>query len=227
MPFDAAETRRLVDLSHEIEHGMVTYRGLPAPVIGDWLSREASRAKYAPGTTFQIGKIAMVANTGTYIDAPFHREERGADIAAYPLEAVADLEGLVVRTGARPGRAIDAADLRGLAVRRRAVLVHTGWDAHWRSDAYFSGHPFLTCNAADLLLAAGAALVGIDSLNIDDDTDGARPAHTLLLGAGIPIVEHLCNLGALPDTGFRFFAVPARVKGMGSFPVRAFARIGR
>lgn len=215
----------LVDLSHEIEHGMVTYRGLPAPVIGDWLSREASRAKYAPGTTFQIGKIEMVANTGTYVDAPSHRHEGGADVAGFPLEAVADVPGLVVRATARAGRALDAGLFRGAEVRGKAVLVHTGWDAHWRSDAYFSGHPFLTRDAAEYLVAAGAALVGIDSLNIDDDADGERPAHTLLLGAGIPIVEHLTNLGALPDTGFRFFAVPVKVRGMGSFPVRAFVRL--
>lgn len=221
---------RLVDLSHEIEHGMVTYRGLPAPVIGDWLSREASRARYAPGTTFQMGKIELLANTGTYIDAPFHRYESGADVAAYPLEAVADLEGLVVRATSRPagGRALDATWFRERDVRGKAVLVQTGWDAHWRTDAYSTGgHPFLTRDAAEHLVRAGAALVGIDSLNIDDDTDGTRPAHSLLLGAGIPIVEHVTNLGALEGTSFRFFAAPVKVKGMGSFPVRAFAILGR
>lgn len=216
---------RLVDLSHEIEHGMVTYPGLAPPVISDWLSRDASRAKYAPGTTFQIGKIEMIANTGTYMDAPFHRHASGGDMAAFPLEAVADLEGLVVRATARAGRGLDAGVLRGGDVRGKAVLVHTGWDAHWRTAAYSSGYPFLTRDAAEYLVAAGAALVGIDSLNIDDDKDGTRPAHSLLLGAGIPIVEHMTNLGALPESGFRFFAVPPKVKGMGSFPVRAFARI--
>ena len=216
---------RLVDLSHEIEHGMVTYPGLATPVISDWLSRDASRAKYAPGTTFQIGKIEMIANTGTYMDAPFHRHAGGGDVAAFLLEAVADLEGLVVRATTRAGRGLDAGAFRGSDVRRKAVLVHTGWDAHWRTAAYGSGHPFLTRAAAEYLVSAGAALVGIDSLNIDDDKDGARPAHSLLLGAGIPIVEHMTNLGALPESGFRFFAVPPKVKGMGSFPVRAFARI--
>jgi len=216
---------RLVDLSHEIEHGMVTYPGLATPVISDWLSRDASRAKYAPGTTFQIGKIEMIANTGTYLDAPFHRHARGGDIAVFPLDAVADLEGLVVRATARPGRGLDAAVFRDRDVGGKAVLVHTGWDAHWRTPAYGSGHPFLTRDAARHLVEAGAALVGIDSLNIDDDKDGTRPAHTLLLGAGIPIVEHMTNLGSLPDAGFRFFAVPPKVKGMGSFPVRAFARV--
>ncbi len=214
--------RRLVDVSHEIEHGMVTYPGLPAPVIGDWLSREASRARYAAGTTFQIGRVELLANTGTYIDAPFHRYEGGRDIADYPLEAVADLEAVVVRATERAGRALDADGFAARDLRGKAVLVHTGWDVHWRTERYGSGHPFLTRAAAEHLASAEAALVGIDSLNIDDAADGARPAHTILLGAGIPIVEHLCNLGALPDRGFRFFAAPVKVKGVGSFPVRAF-----
>jgi arylformamidase len=218
---------RLIDLSHDIEHGMVTYRGLPAPTISDWLSRDSSGTRYAPGTTFQMGKIELLANTGTYIDAPFHRYEGGTDIAGYPLEAVADLAGLVVRATMRSGRALDAGWFREHDVRGRAVLVHTGWDAHWRTETYSAGeHPFLTRDAAEYLVRAGAALVGIDSLNIDDDKDGTRPAHTLLLDAGIPIVEHMTNLAALPDAGFRFFAVPPKVKGMGSFPVRAFARVG-
>jgi kynurenine formamidase len=217
---------RLVDLSHEIEHGMVTYRGLPAPTISDWLSRDASRARYAAGTTFQIGKIELLANTGTYIDAPFHRYEGAQDVAGYPLEAVADLSGVVVRAENRRDRALDASRFAGHDVEGRAVLVHTGWDAHWRTDTYAAGaHPFLTRAAAEHLARGGAALVGIDSLNIDDDKDGARPAHTVLLGAGIAIVEHMTNLGALPDAGFRFFAVPPKVRGMGSFPVRAFARV--
>ena len=218
---------RLVDLSHEIEHGMVTYRGLLPPTISDWLSRDASRARYAAGTTFQIGKIELLANTGTYIDAPFHRYDGRPDVAGYALEAVADLEGLVVRATKRPGRGLDATWFRERDVRGKAVLVHTGWDAHWRTDTYSAGeHPFLTRAAAEHLAQAGAALVGIDSLNIDDDKDGSRPAHTTLLDAGIAIVEHMTNLAALPDIGFQFFAVPPKVKGMGSFPVRAFARVG-
>jgi kynurenine formamidase len=217
---------QLVDLSHEIEHGMVTYRGLPAPAISDWLSRDMSAARYAPGTTFQIARIDLLANTGTYIDAPFHRYDGGKDVADYPLESVADLAGTVIRATRRAGRALDASWVQAREVRGKAVLVHTGWDAHWRTDAYASGHPYLTRDAAEYLAGAGAGLVGIDSLNIDDDADGARPAHTILLGAGIPIVEHLCNLGGIPDADFRFFAVPAKVKGMGSFPVRAFARVG-
>ncbi len=205
---------------------MVTYPGLPAPAIGDWLSRDASRARYAPGTTFQMGKIEMLANTGTYIDAPFHRYDDAKDIADFSLEAVADLDGVVIRVTERRDRGLDASWFRGRELQGQAVLVHTGWDAHWRTARYGSGHPFLTRDAVEHLVGAGATLVGIDSLNIDDDKDGTRPAHTSLLGAGIPIVEHLCSLGALPQSGFRFFAVPVKVKGMGSFPVRAFAAVG-
>jgi arylformamidase len=218
--------RRLVDLSHTIEHGMVTYPGLPTPVVRDWLSRDASQARYAPGTTFHIGQIELLANTGTYVDAPFHRYAGGPDIAAYPLERVADLDGIVIPQPARAGRAVDATAFGHADLRGKAVLVRTGWDAHWRTPQYGVGHPFLTRAAAEHLVAAGAALLGIDSLNVDDDQDGARPVHTLLLGAGIAIVEHLCNLGAVPVSGFRFFAVPAKVTGMGSFPVRAFAVVG-
>jgi arylformamidase len=216
---------RLIDVNHEIEHGMVTYGGMPGPVISDWLSRGDSTKRYAPGTTFQIGKIDLLANTGTYIDAPFHRYAGAPDIAGYRLEAVADLPGLVVRATERTVRGIDVAAFGRLDVKGKAVLVHTGWDAHWRTDTYSAGgHPFLTRAAADHLAKSGAALVGIDSLNIDDGKDGERPAHTILLGAGVAIVEHLTNLAALPDRDFTFFAVPPRVKGMGSFPVRAFAR---
>ena len=219
---------RLIDLSHEIEDGMVTYRGLPAPAISDWLTRDASKARYGAGTTFQIGKIELLANTGTYIDAPFHRYEDGRDVAGYALETVADLPGVVVRATAGRGRAIDASRFSKLDVKGKAVLVHTGWDAHWRTDTYSAGqHPFVTRDAAEYLAKARVALVGIDSLNIDDDKDGSRPAHTILLGGGVAIVEHMTNLAALPDVGFRFFAVPPRVKGMGSFPVRAFARVDR
>lgn len=217
---------RLIDLSHDIEHGMVTYRGLPAPTISDWLSREASKARYTPGTTLQIGRIELLANTGTYIDAPFHRYDGGRDVAGYRLEAVADLPAIVVRATSRRARPIDASRFAGLDAKGRAVLVHTGWDEHWRTDTYSAGeHPFLTRDAAEQLVKAGAALVGIDSLNIDDDKDGTRPAHTILLGAGVAIVEHMTNLASLPDAGFTFFAVPPKVRGMGSFPVRAFALV--
>jgi len=218
--------RRLIDLSHEIEDGMVTYPGLPVPKIREWLSREASSARYAPGTTFQLGMIELLANTGTYIDAPSHRYAEGSDVAGYALEAVADLDGIVVHARG-PGRAIDAEAFGEVQVRGKAVLVHTGWDRHWRTEHYGKGHPFLTAAAARHLVSAGAALIGIDSLNIDDDSDGTRPVHTVLLAAGIPIVEHLCGLDRLPDSAFRFFAAPPRVRGIGSFPVRAFALVGK
>ncbi len=213
---------RLVDLSHPIEHGMITYPGLPGPVISDFLGREASRGHYAEGTTFQIARVRMVANTGTYLDAPFHRYAQGADIGSLALERLADLEGVVVEaTGA--ARALDVDLFAGRTLSGKAVLVRTGWDAHWRTPRYTEGHPHLTRAAAEYLSAAGPALVGIDSLNIDDTNDGVRPAHTLLLGAGIPIVEHLCNLKSLPESGFRFHCVPAPFLRMGSFPVRAYA----
>lgn len=213
---------RLVDLSHHIHDGLVTYPGLPAPVIRDHLSRAASRAVYAPGTEFHIGRIEMVGNTGTYVDAPFHRFESMADLGDLALERVADLEGVVVVAG--PGRAIEPGALSAVDVRGKAVLFRSGWDRHFGTPAYGAGgHPFLTRATADALRQGGAALAGIDSLNVDDTADLARPAHTLLLGAGIPVVEHLANLSALPAAGFRFFAVPPRVGGMGSFPVRAFA----
>ena len=217
--------RTVVDLSHTVENGMITYKGLPGPVVGDYLSREQSRGRYAPGTEFHIAKIEMVANTGTYLDSPFHRFADGGDLAALALDRLAGVEGVLVRAAAGGGRAIDARAFTGLDVRGRAVLVHTGWDAHWRTDRYFEGHPFLTEEAAAHLVNGGAALVGIDSLNIDDTDDLRRPVHTLLLGAGIPIVEHLRGLDQLPDAGFRFSAVPVKMKGCGSFPVRAYAEL--
>lgn len=220
------ETGRLIDLSHTIEDGMVTFRGLPAPVICDYWEREASRANYDDGSSFQIGRIDMVANTGTYLDSPFHRFADGKDLAGLDLAQLADLPGLIVRRPYAQGLAVDAEAFAGLDVRGKAVLVHTGWDAHWRTDAYFENHPFLTEAAAHLLVEGGAALVGIDSYNIDDTRTRTRPIHTALLGADIPIVEHMTNLGSLPDGAFRFAAVPPKVKGMGTFPVRAFAHIG-
>jgi arylformamidase len=214
---------RFLDLSHTIEHGMTTYPGLPGPIICDFLSREASRARYAPGVEFQIGKIEMVANTGTYLDAPFHRYASGKDISELPLESLAGLDAVVVRGAG--GQAIDRDAFAGRALAGKAVLVRTGWDVHWGTATYLDGHPYLTADAAEHLVRAGAALVGIDSLNIDDMRDLARPVHSALLGAGIPIVEHLCRLGPLPESGFRFTAVPAKVAGFGSWPVRAFATL--
>jgi len=214
---------RYIDLSHIIEEGMLTYTGLPGPVISDHMSREDSESHYSDGTTFQIGKIEMIANTGTYIDAPFHRYLEGTDLSGLKMAAIANLEGIVFRVEGVPS--IDRDVFQSDTVEGKAVLIHTGWDRHWRTDAYFENHPFLTRNAAEYLKSSGAALVGIDSLNIDDTGDGSRPAHSILLKANIPIVEHLCHLEVLPAEGFKFFAVPAPVKGLGSFPVRAFALI--
>jgi kynurenine formamidase len=219
----ADQDKRLVDLSHVIEAGMVTYKGLPAPVICDYWSREASAALYEDGSSFQIGRIDMVANTGTYLDCPFHRYADGADLAGIGLDQMAGLEGIVVRTGET--RAIEAVYMASLDVRDKAVLFHTGWDRHWRTEAYFENHPFLTAEAAQVLAKGGTKLVGIDSHNIDDTSVPARPVHTILLGAGVLICEHLTNLADLPDSGFRFSAVPPKVAGMGTFPVRAFAEI--
>lgn len=212
----------LIDVSHSIEDGMITYKGLPAPVITDYLSREESHTRYAPGTEFHIGKIEMVANTGTYLDSPFHRYARGKDLAALDLYSIAYLNGLVVRCLEQT--AIDEENFTGIEVKEKAVLVHTGWDEHWRTEEYSSGsHPYLTEAAANYLAKNGATLVGIDSFNIDATKDGNRPAHSVLLGHDIPIVEHLCGLGELPDHGFKFFAVPVKVRQFGTFPVRAFA----
>jgi kynurenine formamidase len=212
----------LIDLSHRIEHGMVTYRGLPAPHICDFWEREASAANYDDGSTFQIGRIDMVANTGTYLDTPFHRYAEGDDLAAVGLDRLAGLDGLCVRAeGLEAGPEL----FEGLDVAGKAVLVHTGWDRHWRTDAYFSDHPFLAEAAARLLAERGAALVGIDSYNIDDTRARRRPVHTILLGAGILICEHMTGLSALPASGFRFTAAPPRIAGMGTFPVRAYAEV--
>ena len=215
-----------IDCSHTIEHGMVTYKGLPAPVMCDFLSREASKKIYAPGTEFNIGKIEMVANTGTYIDSPFHRYADGKDLSGLALETLAGLDTVIVRAPFSRGRAIDASAFAGRDVKGKSVLVHTDWSRHWRTDAYFEGHPFLTEAAAFHLRDAGARIVGIDTYNIDDTSDGRRPVHTALLGADIPIVEHMTGLDQVPDSGARFFAVPPKVKAFGTFPVRAFCLCG-
>ena len=216
----------LVDLSHTVEAGMITYKGLPAPVISDHLSREQSRGLYAPGTEFHIGKIEMVANTGTYIDSPFHRYPDGSDLSQLDLQSLANLDGVVVRKVPPNNRVISITDVEGISVSGMAVLFHTGWDTNWRTEQYWNGmHPFVSSEAATYLAKHGAALVGIDSYNIDDTNDASRPAHSILLKAGIPIVEHMCHLEAVPDDGFKFFAVPVKVKAFGTFPVRAFALV--
>jgi kynurenine formamidase len=214
----------LIDVSHVVEAGMLTYKGLPAPVMCDYLSRVASRRLYAAGTEFHIGRIDMVANTGTYVDSPFHRYANGRDLADLPLTSLADLECVVAAIEPGHGRAIDALPFKAQDVRGKAVLVHTGWARHWRTDAYFEGFPHLTARLAQWLRDAGAVLVGIDSHNIDCTDTGERPVHSILLGADIPIAEHLCGLEAVPGSGARFYAVPVKVRGMGTFPVRAFVR---
>lgn len=220
---------RLIDLSHAIADGVVYYKGLPAPVICDYLSRDASRALYEPGTEFHIGRVELITNTGTYIDCPFHRYADGRDTASMPLDRFVDQPALLLRTTGRHGRAIDVAYLSSQLsvddVRGKAVLVHTGWDAHWGTDAYFEGHPYLTEHAAIWLRDAGAVLVGIDSMNIDNTDGGTRPVHTVLLREEILIAEHLCNLQLLPERGFTFTAVPPKLVGVGTFPVRAFATV--
>ena len=220
------EEKRIVDLSHVIEHGMTTYPGLPAPQICDFWTRDGSAANYDDGSSFHIGRIEMVANTGTYVDAPFHRYAEGSDLAELPLSSLADLPGIIVRRPWETELATTTAQFDGVDVRGKAVLVHTGWDRHWRTDRYGVDHPFLTAEAADWLVEQGAALVGIDSNNIDDTRVRARPVHSKLLAADIPICEHMTGLGSLPDEGFRFSAVPPKVRGMGTFPVRAYAVLG-
>ena len=215
---------QLIDLSHTIEHGMITYKGLPAPIICDYLSREASRERYAPGTDFNIGRIDMVANTGTYLDSPFHRYADGDDLAALSLDQLANLDCVVARV--EPGvTAIDRLPLNERDVRDKAVLVHTNWSRHWRTDQYFEGHPHLTGKLAQWLVDAGARLVGIDTYNIDSIEGGERPVHSMVLRNDICIVEHMTNLAAVPDVGGKFFAVPPKVKNFGTFPVRAFVAV--
>jgi kynurenine formamidase len=211
----------MIDLSHAVENGMITYKGLPPPVIADHRSRIDSRDYYARGVEFHIGKIEMVGNTGTYIDAPFHRYPDGKDLSQLPLESIANIPGIRISTGSEVAIGIEHFD--GFDLLRKAVLVHSGWSRHWLSNAYFENNPFITAEAAEFLVKNGVALVGIDSVNIDDMNDRARPVHSILLQAEIPVVEHLTNLEALPSEGFEFFAVPAPIKEFGSFPVRAFA----
>ena len=216
----------LIDVCHTIDDGMITYKGLPSPVITDHLSREASKKHYATGTEFHIGKIEMVANTGTYIDSPFHRYPDGTDLAGLDLYTLANLDGLVVRHDDKDKRAIDVDSIKALDVKGKAVLFQTNWDLHWRTEEYWSGkHPFVKEEVARLLAESGAALVGIDSYNIDNTEEGTRPVHSILLRQNIPIVEHLCGLRDLPNHGFKFFAVPVKVRNFGTFPVRAFALV--
>lgn len=213
---------RFIDLSHTIESGTQTYKGLPPLLICDYLSREASRANYDAGTEFHIAKIEMVANTGTYMDCPFHRYEGGKGFHEIPVEATTDLPAMKFTVS---NQAIDEKIFHGSNLRGKAILVSSGWSRHWGTDQYFTNHPYLTESAAKYLVESGVKLVGIDSHNIDDTRIRTRPVHTTLLGAGVLIVEHLCNLDALPDHGFSFTALPPKIKGAGTFPVRAYARL--
>lgn len=219
----SGKRRRFIDLSHSVENGMITYKGLPPPVIADYRSRSASREYYSNGVEFHIGRIEMVGNTGTYLDAPFHRYDGGKDLSELPLESIADVPGIRITPG--PESSIDVKSFQGRDLADKAVLVQTGWSKQWLSESYFANHPFLTARAAEFLVKSGVALVGIDSVNIDDINDKSRPVHSILLAANIPIVEHLTNLAELPDEGFQFFAVPAPIRAFGSFPVRAFAGV--
>jgi kynurenine formamidase len=220
---------RVIDLSQRIRDGLVTYPGHPAVSFSPWLTREDSRAHYAPGTEFALDMITMIGNTGTYLDSPFHRYVGGADLAGLALETLVDLPTEVVRLPAAvlgESRGISAAHLEGRDVAGKAVLLNTGWDVHFGTPAYGDPAPFLAADGVEWLVAAGAVLVGIDSVNIDDTyAGGERPAHSGLLAAGVHVVEHLTNLGALPDSGARFFAAPPAVEGFGTFPVRAFALV--
>lgn len=215
----------LIDLSHTIEDGLITYKGLPAPIICDYLSREDSKKFYEPGTEFQIGKIEMVSNTGTYLDCPFHRFEHGKDLSEIGLEYFTDLDAIVIHVPHTETLEVTKKHLQNYEIRNRAVLIHTGWDSFWNTEKYYENHPYLTKEAAEYLRDCAVKLVGIDSHNIDNTTGKSRPVHTTLLGADILIVEHLCNLYLLPQDGFTFSAIPPKFKGVGTFPVRAMAKL--
>ena len=214
---------RYIDLSHTIEDGMITYKGLPAPIICDWMSFDSSRGRYDEGTEFSMQSITVCSNTGTYIDTPRHRYRDGHDLCGLPLSRVSNVPAICVKTPMREDRKIGLELFDGFKVKDYAILINTGWSKHFGTDKYFEGHPYLTTEAAEYLADRGALLVGIDSYNIDNTDSGSRPVHSVLLGAEIPIVEHLTNLDAVPTNGFRFSAVPPRIKDVGTFPVRAHA----
>jgi kynurenine formamidase len=216
---------RFIDLSHVIEDGLVTYKGLPAPIICDYLSREEARKYYDDGAEFQIGKIEMVSTTGTYLDCPFHRFQDGKDLSQLDIESFTDIEGIVIKVPYSKSLEIGKKYFDGHDLYGKAVLVHTEWDKFWNTDEYYENHPYLTQEAAEFLKENQVKLVGIDSHNIDNTIGKHRPVHTILLGNEILIVEHLCNLGALPETGFYFSAIPPKFRGVGTFPVRAMAKL--
>lgn len=215
----------IIDLSHPITDGMTTYPGLPAPKIGAFLTREASREKYTEGTEFHIGCIDMVGNTGTYLDTPFHRFADGWDLADLDLNAIVAVPLTVVEGTATGPTDPDAID--GLAIEGHAVIIRTGWDRHFNTEAYgAAGHPYVSTELAEELVTRGARLVGVDMVNVDNTMTGDRPVHTVLLRAGIPIVEHLRSLDQLdPSASMTFTAVPPPIRGLGTFAVRAFATV--
>lgn len=216
---------KFIDLSHTIVEGMETYKGLPVPHVCDFLRREASKQHYDENTSFLISEITLCSNTGTYLDTPFHRYENGKDTSEVELNALANLPGIKIPI-AKDIRAIDASYFKGLgSLKGKAVLVQTNWSRHFNTEQYYQGHPYLTENAAKYLLAQEVALVGIDSLNIDNTEDSSRPVHSTLLANDILIVEHLTNLSELPENDFLFTAAPVKIKGVGTFPVRAFATL--
>jgi arylformamidase len=222
----APAARRWVELSHPIIGGMTTHPGIPTPEIAPHLTHEASREVYAPGTEFGTQRISLIGSTGTYLDSPYHRYVDGTDLAALPLASLADLPAVVVRIAGSTSRAVDVGALAALDVRDRAVLLHTGGDRRWGTPDYAKQAPYLTAAGAHWLVEHGARLVGIDAVNIDDITGGSeRPAHSILLAAGVPIVQNLTGLHQLPPTGARFTAAPPRIPGVGSFPVRAYASV--
>lgn len=224
--FAQSSTDRFIDVSHEIEDGMITYRGVPPPVVTPLLTREASAANYAGGVTFLISKIDMAANTGTYMDTPFHRYEDGYDLAEVKLEDVAYVPAEIVRVDGAKVKHIDESYFKDLDLRGKALLINTGWASHWRTETYYSNHPHLTAAAANFLRDAGVRIVAIDTYNIDDTNDKTRPVHSILLKAGIPVVEHLCNLENVPSKrSMTFTAVPIKIKDFSTFPVRAFVRL--
>lgn len=214
----------LIDVSHAVKDGMITYKGLPAPIICDYLSREASKSHYAEGTSFQIGAITMSSNTGTYVDVPFHRYEDGKDLSEIALSSLANLDGIKITVDQNIFE-IGVEHFLDKEINGKAVLIETNWSRHWGTDQYFEGFPFVNEEAAIYLRDQGAVFVGIDTYNIDDTRGKSRPCHSVLLHSEIPICEHMTNLAMLPDDGFRFFAVPVKIRGMGTFPVRAFGII--
>ncbi len=211
----------LIDVSHTVKDGLITYKGLPAPIICDYLNREASKKHYEEGTSFQIGTITMASNTGTYVDAPFHRYEDGKDLSELALTSLADLDAVKICIP-KDILEIDEEHFHGTDIKNKAVLIETNWSRHWGQDQYFENHPFVNEKAAQYLRDNGAIFVGIDSYNIDDTRGNKRPCHSILLHNDIPICEHMTGLAELPENDFKFFAVPVKVKGMGTFPVRAF-----